>query len=269
MPVKTSNLILCTRSARYLSFAVVVLILCTTHNIANAQSKQTTVLQGNVEIQETTIFPQYSKDLPAVDQDAVDKLSTNNQWFRIPHWLSGRWRVEEQTEYYHFDFLTKSVSTNNKRVNYRFEEKWGTQFDRSGDIWHFSQQPNFNEVDLGEEKELLSTFSCEAVTLSAESVSLRLQSVVQRFDKRTQALIETTKIRCLQTYKPLTKNVYRVESVVYTYSSDGAPLSVSKRFWMATRLESFEPVYVCNSRSVVPLFYEYLAYNKLAVLIPQ
>jgi hypothetical protein len=270
MPAKTSNLMCYVQSTRHLVLAVVVTLICLNGSIANAQSKPTTrVLQGNVEIQDATILPLYSTDLPSIDQESVDKLSADNQWFRIPHWLSGRWRVEEQTEYYRLDYQTKVETIQSKRVSYRFEEKWGTQFDRSGDVWHFSEQPNSNAVDLGEQTEIRSTLNCEAVTSSGASVSLRLQSIVQRYDKKTQSVLETTKIRTVQTYKPLTKNVFRVESIAYTYTMDGTPLSVSKRFWLASRIESFEPVYVCNARSVLPLFCEYLAYNKLAPLIPQ
>jgi hypothetical protein len=76
-------------------------------------------------------------------------------------------------------------------------------------------------------------------------------------------------VQRVQTYKPLTKNVFRVESVIYTSSIDGTPISVAKRFWLATRIDSFEPVFTCNARSLAPLFYEYLAYNKMAQLIPQ
>lgn len=196
----------------------------------------------------------------------INSLSVDNNWSRIPDWFAGTWQVNEATQYYSYDYINKIELTNPKLIKVHFTESWGMQRDKSGDVWHFDSN-NINN-DLGEVMDVFRVKNTQITTFN-KAVIVRKVGTLFKIDKKTGALLSSNKLDSKTTYNYLTNNVIRAESYNITLNTAGEPLAISKQFWYSSKVSKFSPVYACAARNLIPLFYEFLVYNKLSHLIPE
>lgn len=196
-------------------------------------------------------------------------LTKGNNWYRIPNWMAGEWLIEEQTQSYSHNLETGAESFESKLYMSRYQELWGELADKEGNIWKFERLPELSMVDLGEVIEAHDVKQVEVIEISKERVKLRYRIQVSHVDKKTQAVLSSNTVESVTEYIPLAKKVMKVQATLTKLNEKGQPVEISKRHWLASRTKSFEPIFVCQSRQLLPLFCEFLSFNGMEYLIPE
>ncbi|MBX3075962.1 hypothetical protein KF913_18785 [Candidatus Obscuribacterales bacterium] len=161
-----------------------------------------------IGVEHTEVLPEVSQDLRPgrrFSLSAEDGEQPANEWIRIPHWMSGTWRLNRETAVLRKDFKKNVTDTKPYSYNARHDFQYGMQQDRAGDVWHFIGTPYHSKTSMTE----------------FDEYHLVKSKVFNRSDE--QAVTFTTLMTVVRTeYGHQIKESFQSESIT-SYSPDGEP----------------------------------------------
>ncbi|HMP54554.1 MAG TPA: hypothetical protein PKD05_23605, partial [Candidatus Melainabacteria bacterium] len=93
-------------------------------------------LKLGVEHSESVAPVPLKLQLGEIFDERILSTPSNLQWYRIPEWLAGKWRRQQETIVSTRDFQTGQVSNSRRAIRSEQIADFGVQRDAAGDIWN-------------------------------------------------------------------------------------------------------------------------------------
>lgn len=232
-------------------------------------NKQRHRLNGQIETQTTKDETNNASGVQGIEELNLTHITPDNTWYNIPAWLSGRWSCEEFCQYYFKDFNTNQEDYEARKFPMRYTEIWGLQKDSKGDIWHFTGIAMPIVVESGQQLESRVITTQKLRYFTTDKVVIDREYTTVCLNQSTEKLAFHRKVKCVLAIQKISSTVIRVECSQNIYDLADKLQQTQKAYWLQAKVSDFAPISTIQSRSLFPLFAEYLAYIGKKELIPQ
>lgn len=233
------------------------------------ETKKTNFLEGRVE---------HSDQLPPLEPNLkvgatfniakLKKLTPNNRWYKLPNWIVGTWKTEYQTNYYKYNYNSRSESFDIDTFGYRGAETLGHQKDRLGEIWQYTGSAYWTIADLDYSIALDYVQEHECIRSEPNKLVIRYAAIACQISKLDHSIIYINQRESIQTYTPDGPNLMKCISSLKIFDRDGSPEYLAETLSFKRRRSSFETCNDYDGKNLRILFAEYLRNNNLAHRIP-
>jgi hypothetical protein len=196
------------------------------------------ILQGRIEVENVPKLKPITLPFKVGDiykKENMPKLNKyKNWWTRIPPWLAGLWESQTEHYYYVYDYKTKKADHNTRTDVLKAEPSFGLFIDAKGGIWHHifmgvNEQDEGQNLDVQLVRDTSSGFPNDKIYVERNRY---IKILVDKASKRIKSIEQAETI---QTAKPITKNLIRVDSIAQLYDLNGKALRQEKSYSILSR----------------------------------
>lgn len=144
------------------------------------------------------------------------------QWYRIPEWMAGKWRRQQETIVSTRDFQTGQVSNARKAIRSEQIADFGVQRDSKGAIWNCNLSMK-GVSDRGSYRSVALVRKQVPVVSEPGRVVLQEEFVVLHVMHGTGAIMESHIVESLTQYRPIKRGLLETSMSVKIYQADGSP----------------------------------------------
>jgi hypothetical protein len=257
-----------------------------------------------VECQADTLFGglQHSEKLAPVQEQysagrafSDKKLGTqseNEDWFKIPKWLAGKWLTIDEVRTYLYDQSSGNEDSTPTKLKSREKETFGWQDDNRGDIW--TTKYPFSFLEQSTESERAATPSIQItsdkqdgenssavipakvfvlrenipVLVEQERVQLKSLDTVIRTNRENSKVLSSEKAEIIRRFVPIDSDILAVTSDIQYYDRAGFPTRRQKIVSLLKRVGNYARTDELSGRSLQASFSKYLQGSGNIELIP-
>jgi hypothetical protein len=210
---------------------------------------------------------QHEEQLPPVPKSSKFSPSeSNNEWFRVPAWFAGNWKVLDSVEINQYDERTRQQDSN---PHYLPREtkllRFGWLHDRNADVWHCALS---TQSEPGADTEVFVTNLIRPIEFKDEKAVLRSLTTVRKVRKKDNAVLSTERSEHITTYSQLEAGLMSAVSDTKSFDEGGLPMKRTKCAQLLKLESTFEPREMDGLRDMRALFSRYLQTNGLMSLLP-
>jgi hypothetical protein len=197
-----------------------------------------------------------------------DSRQPANVWIRIPHWMSGTWRLNRETAVLRRDFKKNLTDTKPYSYNARHDFQYGMQQDRSGDVWHFIGTPYHSKTSMSQFDEYHLVKSKIFNRCDEEAVTFTTLMTVVRTEYGHQ-IKESFQSESITSYSPDSEpGVVKLFGSTKSFDASGAALKQTDNIARIKQLKPFSEVRTYHGQDMRTLFRQFLVERGLTNLLP-
>jgi hypothetical protein len=189
------------------------------------------------------------------------------EWYRIPHWLAGKWRRDIETSLFTYTYDNRSGTRESRSFQSQQMADFGVQKDRIGGIWHCNLATR-GVSDLGGYLAVASVISQTPVKLTANEIVFREEFTVVHVNKSNAVIIDSFRMESLTKYT-LTRNGVYTTASVKAYKPDGTPKQLQKNVAQERLVRPFAVLDKYKGRDVRADFVQFLTDSGQPNLVPR
>lgn len=189
------------------------------------------------------------------------------KWYRIPKWLSGKWKRQNETIFFEHDFQTGQVSNSRRSVVSEQTADFGVQLDKKGHVWHcnlatrgVSSQGNMRTIALVELQ--------EPVRISSFEIVFKEVFTILEVLDRGNIISKAHKVESLTRYRPVKNGLLETSMSIKTYYQSGAPKNEQHNVSYDRVIKRFAPLNSYKGEDLKAGFIEFLKTTDRLDLIP-
>lgn len=232
-------------------------------------SADATTLEIGVE--HTEVLPEVSQDLRPgrrFSLSAEDVEQPSNEWIKIPHWMSGTWRLNRETAVMRKDFRKNATDTKPYSYSARHDFQYGMQQDRAGDVWHFIGTPYHSKTSMTEfdeyhlvKSKVFNRADEQAVTFTALMTVVRTESGHQ--------IKESFQSESITSYSPDEQPGYvKLFGSTKSFDASGSALKQTDNVARIKQIKPYSEVRTYHGQDMRERFREFLIAKGLTNLLP-
>jgi hypothetical protein len=202
------------------------------------------------------------------DGFALPAVSETSDWFWIPSWFAGHWKMEMEKRIYYLDYVTGEVDRQPQLFKEESEEKWGAQLDSRGGIWEYAATPYRNTADSGDVTFYEYVSLKKPINVSGNEVTILFRATSVAVGKETKRIVRSQQLESVQVYKNIAPGVVECSSSIKEFDQAGKPVSLVKRVGRRKLMAKFVPIEQNDGQKLRPLFIRFLHGKGLDNLIP-
>ncbi len=156
--------------------------------------------------------------------ERILRAPTRYNWYRIPEWLAGKWKREQESIVSSHDFSTGYTQRMNKSIQSQQVADWGVQRDAKGEIWNcnlsmkgMSNRGSYKSVALVREQMPVKWDK------QNHRIVFKEQFVVLHVMHETNAIMDSYIVESLTQYRPIKRGLLETMMSVKIYNADGTP----------------------------------------------
>lgn len=193
---------------------------------------------------------------------------TLNDWYEIPTWLAGKWHKESQTDYYRYDYLSKTTDNARHTREARSDGTWGTQKGLGGRIWQYDAVPYSQTVDSPGETIVQIVRLSESLECSEERFVKRSIDTQLRVDKVTGKIKTVETGEEITIFSPESDTMIKRETSSKVFDHTGKPVMLGLSLSFETKIGPFEPQDFYRGQDTRKLFLEYVKTTGILGVFP-
>lgn len=225
-------------------------------------------LQGKIE-RSRKIKPVEARLMPGqlLTPQTAPELTPTNDWCMIPDWFAGTWQFTSMRYEYLIDHRTGQEFGPGADQREVFQQSYGTLRDRAGNIWHYLKTPYSYRSEGSKTWTLNRALS---IQMEADHTVVVRHVLGTRTDvsARTDRILTTSQLDCVNRYKPDDDGVVHLSSLVRQYDEFGNPTTSGEAKQTIRRVKPFEEVEPTGAQDLRVLFSIFLAAHGKSELIP-
>jgi len=222
------------------------------------------VLSGNIQFDRE--IKEDAHQLKNFHGKANERTKESN-WYRIPQWLGGTWKISKETQIYSYDNITREEDWRTHNFDSHRTVRYGIQKDSTNVIWDKHHLPQVAEVDGGDHLEFQRILK-KVVKVNAEgAVISRVLAEVIRADKRTGDCIMVFTQVTEDILKPLSPTLVLSQSRNQAFDKKGRPVFLTKNTAVMTRVQPFIAINEEDGEDIRGKFLSFVAESGDAPLV--
>ena len=179
-------------------------------------------LKLGVEHSETVAPVPLKLQLGEIFDERILSSPSRLQWYRIPEWMAGKWRRQQETIVSTRDFQTGQVSFPRKAIRSEQIADFGVQRDAKGAIWNCNLSMK-GVSDRGSYRSVALVRKQVPVVSEPSRLVLQEEFVVLHVMHGTGAIMESYIVESLTQYRPVKRGLLETSMSVKIYQADGSP----------------------------------------------
>jgi hypothetical protein len=202
------------------------------------------------------------------NEQALQSLQPNNEWYWIPSWYAGRKHGESETILRDHNFQTGQTVMQNRQVMNRQDLDIGFQPDRNGQVWEFKRAPYTTTVESNTYFTTMMVRSRDPVTVNQNVVVIRMVQTSVNVDKRSRRILKTMQQEQINTYYPSAQGVMTMQTSIRSFGADGLPLVEESGTRLVYDRAPFTPIDSYDGRDMRLLFRDYMLSHGMSNYLP-
>jgi len=252
------------RSNRYSLLLCVLVLLAIQPMMALAKTLE-------IGIEHTEVFPSVSQDLRPgrrFSLSAAEMETPSDEWILLPEWMSGTWRLGQETSVLRHDFKKNKTENAPFKYNARHDFQYGMQMDRNGGIWHYIGTPYHSKTSLSNFDEIHLVRSKRFHQSDQSGISFTTAMTVVRVEMGN-VITESFQQESITSYAPgLEPGFIQMSASTKSFDAAGQPWRQSDNVAKIKKIKPFAELKTYHGRDMRESFRTYLIANGKSNLLP-